>query len=340
MESLAFHDRRFNSIQALRGITALLIVLEHVRFLSCGAFGVDVFFCISGFMIMFSTHKGAEHFLVKRLVRILPLYYLMTLATFLALLLFPGLFAVTSADLSFLVKSLLFLPFDIGGGVVQPLVRIGWTVNCEIFFYLIFLIALHISHRLRGLISSVLLSAFVLAAWLLPSESVFLSFYGNPVMLDFILGILCYHAADRLYGLYSSGRLPGLCFPLALFSGCLVFFGLLFTRPFVNYSGFRRPLVWGLPAAVLVLSCFVLEFYRKPPLALVRLGDASFSLYLLHYYPVMLLDRAVFDFGSYTSLRSLVGVALAVGISVTLALISHALVEKRFSGWLRRRLHL
>lgn len=339
MESLAFHDRRFNSIQALRGITALLIVLEHVRFLSCGAFGVDVFFCISGFMIMLSTHKSTEHFLAKRLLRILPLYYLMTLITFLALLLFPDLFAVTSADLSFLIKSLLFLPFDIGDGVIQPLVRIGWTVNCEIFFYLIFMVALHISHRLRGIISSLLLSAFVLLAQLLPSESAFLSFYGSPVMLDFILGILCYYAAAGLHGLYSSARLPRLCFPLSLIISCCVFFGLLFTRPFVNYSGFRRPLVWGLPAAVLVLTCFVLEFYRKPPQALVRLGDVSFSLYLLHYYPVMFLDRAVFDFGSCTP-RSLAGVALAVGISVALALISHALVERRFSGWLRQRLHL
>ncbi len=340
MESLAFCDRRFNSIQALRGITALLIVLEHVRFLSCGAFGVDVFFCISGFMIMFSTQKSAKHFLVKRLLRIVPLYYLVTLFTFLALLLFPGLFAVTSADLGFLIKSLLFIPFDIGDGVIQPLVRIGWTINCEIFFYLIFWLALRISHRLRGLISSVLLLAFVLVAGLLPSDSVFLSFYGNPVMLDFILGILCYYAAAGLHRLHLSGRLHTLpCFPLSLTVGCCIFFGLLFTRPFVNYSGFRRPLVWGIPAAVLVLACFISEFYRKPPQLLVRLGDVSFSLYLLHYYPVMFLDRTVFDFSSCTP-RSLAGVALAVAISVTLALISHALVEKRFSGWLRRRLHL
>ena len=63
-----FHQMHFDSIQALRGITALFIVLEHVRFLNCGAFGVDIFFCISGFMIMFSTHKDTAYFLRKRLI--------------------------------------------------------------------------------------------------------------------------------------------------------------------------------------------------------------------------------------------------------------------------------
>ena len=53
-----FHRQHFDSIQALRGITALFIILEHIRFLNCGAFGVDIFFCISGFMIMFSDRKS------------------------------------------------------------------------------------------------------------------------------------------------------------------------------------------------------------------------------------------------------------------------------------------
>ena len=54
-----FHTKHFNSIQALRGFTALFVALEHVRFLSCGAFGVDIFFIISGFMAMFATHESA-----------------------------------------------------------------------------------------------------------------------------------------------------------------------------------------------------------------------------------------------------------------------------------------
>ena len=45
-----FHTGKFNSIQVLRGFTALIVALEHIRYLNCGAFGVDIFFIISGFM--------------------------------------------------------------------------------------------------------------------------------------------------------------------------------------------------------------------------------------------------------------------------------------------------
>lgn len=345
-----FHKLHFDSIQALRGITALFILLEHIRFLNCGAFGVDIFFCISGFMIMFSTHKDSGFFLRKRLIRILPLYYLMTVGTFLLLLLFPGMFEQTKADPVFLVKSLLFLPFDIGGGALQPLMRIGWTVNCEIFFYFLFFIGLRLSHRFRGLICAVLLLAFTAAARLLPSPPAFLAFYGNPVMLEFLYGMAAYYGARGLYALYLQNRLPGfrkhvpgqrlphMGFFLSLTALLLCFAGLIATKPTINILGFRRIFVWGLPAFLIVMCSFLLGLgMRKIPPFLIRLGDASFSLYLVHYYPVMFLDRAVFDFSVCTPF-SLSGTAAAVCISLVLAFASRELIEKRFSGWLRSRL--
>lgn len=331
-----FHQMHFDSIQALRGITALFIVLEHIRFLNCGAFGVDIFFCISGFMIMFSTHRDTAYFLRKRLIRILPLYYLMTTGTFLLLALFPGMFEQTRANPVFLLKSLLFIPFDIGGGVLQPLMRIGWTVNCEIFFYLLFLAAMRISHRYRGLLCGLFLSGIVTAATLLPSPPAVLAFYGNPVMLEFLFGMAAYYMAWGIYRLYQAGRLPG----IGLLPCCAVillcFAGLLITKPTVNILGFRRPFLWGLPALSIVICSFLLGLYvKKIPSPLVRLGDISFSLYLIHYYPVMLLDRAVFDFSVFTP-YTLFGTAAAIALSVSLAIIIWAIIEKRFSGWLRR----
>jgi len=332
-----FHDRHFNSIQALRGITALFIVLEHVRFLNCGAFGVDIFFCISGFMIMLSTHKSTRFFLTRRLIRILPLYYLMTLFTFFLLLFFPDIFAESRANTEFLIKSLLFIPFDIGGGAIQPLVRIGWTINCELFFYLVFWAAMRLSHKFRGLICSVLLVALVLLVQLSQTDSVFLSFYGNPVMLEFILGILCYYGAMGIYRLHLARRLPKSGLTLSVLTIFGIYLGFLITKPTINTLGFRRPLVWGLPSALLVLAFFLLECYTVIPVVLARLGDISFSLYLLHYYPITFLDRKIFDFGSCTPL-SLAGVAVGIGISTVLALISHELIEIRFTGWLRKKL--
>jgi len=332
-----FHRQRFNGIQVLRGIAALFIVSEHIRFLNCGAFGVDVFFCISGFMVMFTTHKSPEYFLPKRLIRILPLYYFMTVGTFLLLLLFPGMFAQTTADPIFLVKSLLFIPFDIGGGILQPLMRIGWTVNCDIFFYLLFFLAMHFSHKLRGLLCSVMVCAVVALAALLPVDFDPLTFYGNPVMLDFVLGILCYYAAWGLYSLKEKNRLPSLCVPFSILCIALLFLWLPASKHTINVLGFRRPLAWGIPGLLLVLGFFLLGLYIKMPSPLVKLGDISFSLYLVHYYPVMLADRMLFDF-SFFNTRALLGAAISTAACIILACICYQLVEKELTGWLRRRL--
>ena len=226
-----FHELHFDSIQALRGLAALFVVFQHVRFLNFGAFGVDIFFCISGFMIMFTTEKSTKYFFRKRLVRILPLYYLMTLGTYLLLLLFPSMFQQTRHDFSYLVKSLLFIPFDIGSGAIQPLVRIGWTINCEMLFYLLFFIAFHISMKYRGLICSAFLVILVgmvqifapaISSWQSPIGNVlspFLIFYGDPVMLEFLFGILAYYL---LRYLYRKPRIRGM-YPGNLLSACLLY---------------------------------------------------------------------------------------------------------------------
>ena len=326
-----FHKVHFDSIQALRGIAALFVVLEHIRFINRGAFGVDVFFCISGFMMMLSTHNHSRHFLAKRLIRILPLYYIMTIFTFVLLALFPEMFRQTKAEPVFLLKSLLFIPFDIGEGAIQPLMRVGWTVNCEIMFYLLFFAALKINHKYRGLICSIFLLLLMGTAQLLPQVSVPLSFYGNPVMAEFIFGIAVYYGARKIYELHQSFGLPRftVCISLLCIAGCTC--ALLLLKPAINVLSFSRPLKWGLPAAVIVMAVFVLGLRaRKIPTPLVTLGNASFSLYLMHYYPVMFLDRMLFDFSCLTP-YSFLGMAAAIAVSAGLALISREFLEKRVS---------
>ena len=330
-----FHANHFDSIQTLRGIAAIFVILEHIRFLNCGAFGVDIFFCISGFMIMFTTHSGTGNFLCKRLIRILPLYYLMTTGTFLLLLLFPGMFEQTKADPVFLLKSLFFIPFDIGGGILQPLMRIGWTVNCEMFFYLVFFVSFHISHRFRGLICSGLLGLVVLLRHLLPLSPAPLTFYGDPVMLEFCLGILCYSVSGAVYRLYRTGRLPVLLLPVSALGAFGLFLVLLITKSHINILGFGRLILWGIPGFFIVLCFFIIGLFLKMPKWSVRLGDMSFSVYLIHYYPVMFLDRMVFDF-SACSPFSIPEVFITVMLCLFCAYVSWYLIEKRFTGWLRK----
>ena len=346
-----FYKMRFDGIQTLRGIAAVMVVMEHIRFLACGAFGVDIFFCISGFMIMFTTHNSTKYFFRKRLLRIVPFYYLMTLGTFGLLLLFPSMFEQTKATLPALIKSLLFIPFDMGGGVLQPLLRIGWTVNCEMFFYLLFWIAFHISHKYRGIICSVFLFACVALGtfvsgghtWTGESSTVSprlapLYFYGNPVMLEFALGILCYYIAKGIYTflLKHPARSPKLRGTTLLLCALLLLLCLIHSTSNINILGYRRVLYWGLPAMLLVLCFFTIGLFLKMPSLSIRLGDISFSLYLIHYYPIMILDRKVFDFSTLRS-QSVIGAVIGTALVILLAYISWYLIEKKFTGWLRKK---
>ncbi len=352
-----FHNMRFQSIQTLRGLAAIMVVLEHIRFLVCGAFGVDIFFCISGFMIMYTTHSSTKEFFRKRILRILPFYYLMTLGTFLLLMLFPSMFEQTRASLPQLVKSLLFIPFDMGHGVIQPLMRIGWTVNCEMFFYLLFGIAFRISHRYRGLICCALLllctglGALISGGntWMggsLVGENAAVSslvapvfFYGNPVMLEFGLGILSYYIVLSLYGrtkdkgflFHKKTGIPSLIVSLMLFAG------LIYSTSHVSVSGYRRLLIWGVPAMIIFIGFLVAGFSLTMPAFSVRLGDISFSLYLIHYYPIMFLDRKIFDF-SAPSARSVTGTVIGVLLVILLAYAAWYVIEKKLTGWLRTKL--
>ena len=342
-----FHDLHFDSIQALRGLAAIFVVFQHVRFLNFGAFGVDIFFCISGFMIMFTTEKSTKYFFRKRLIRILPLYYLMTVGTYFMLLLFPSMFQQTRHDPSYLVKSLLFLPFDIGSGAIQPLVRIGWTINCEMLFYLLFFVAFHLSRKYRGLICSTLLAVLVgavqifapaISSWQSPIGSVlspFLIFYGDPVMLEFVFGILAYYLLRRLYRRYTLHPLSKTISLASVLCIPVIFCLLAYFTPRINVIGFRRLPQWGLPAFLLLVLAFLAGLNLSMPRFLVQLGNISYSLYLVHYYPVMLLDRAVFDF-STLSAPSVIGLVVSVVLSVALAYLCWLLVERKFTGWLRK----
>ena len=87
---------------------------------------------------------------------------------------------------------------------------------------------------------------------------------------------------------------------------------------------------------MLVLA-FLAGLKLSLPRFFILMGNISYSLYLVHYYPVMLLDRAVFDF-STLSVMSVIGVILSVALSIGLAYLSWIVVEQKFSGWLRKKL--
>src|SRR5690606_35803405 len=127
----------------------------------------------------------------KRVIRVVPLYWLGTLGVFVVALLLPNLLDNTTADVPGLVKSLLFIPYQ-KGEYVQPLLYLGWTLNFEMFFYALFAISMAISHRYRLLICSGLLLTLVSLGHLATFDTLLAKFYTQQILAEFVLGMGCY----------------------------------------------------------------------------------------------------------------------------------------------------
>jgi exopolysaccharide production protein ExoZ len=152
----------FLTIQAPRAVAALLVVLLHAFETwgervdpaapgvswDNGAAGVDIFFVISGFVMVISSQRLVDRpgawltFLRHRVVRIVPLYWLLTTVKILAVVLLGGVVLRTGLDFNFVAASYLFLPVIDTAGHFRPVLPVGWTLTYEFLFYLFFAAAL------------------------------------------------------------------------------------------------------------------------------------------------------------------------------------------------------
>lgn len=187
-------------IQYLRGVAALMVVWHHAAGMvpwmadlfrpRWGALGVDVFFVLSGFIMVVATHRRPVTpwtFMRQRIVRVVPLYWLLTLVLVAAALALPGQFRSVVVDPAHVLKSLLFIPHDAPGapGELAPVLVPGWTLNYEMFFYACFALTLG---RLRWLV--VLFAGLATIGWLLQPATAAARFYTSALLLEFVAGAL------------------------------------------------------------------------------------------------------------------------------------------------------
>lgn len=285
------------SIQYLRAAAALMVVFfhadgmaqEYFNFtgLSFGAAGVDIFFVISGFIMWITTASQRitpVSFAVNRIIRIVPLYWAMTLLLYGGWLIFRD--PATLPSLGNLMRSLLFIPFvSPRTGEIQPLLIAGWTLNFEMFFYAVFACGLLIARRHRALVVCTILAALVAAPlFVSPTGPVALT-YTSPLLIEFMVGCL-------LGGMYERGALPrpGVAMFL-LIIGC----GLLLTSGMLSAANITaaRFFHWGLPAFLIVTGALALESKLKQWRLPMLLGDASYSIYLTHGVVLSAVKSAV-----------------------------------------------
>ena len=333
-----FYKRKIEWFQVLRALAALFIVFEHVRFLQCGLFGVDIFFVLSGFMAVYSSELKDNHFLLKRIIRIVPLYWIVTLATALAILVLPGMFKESVVSESRLLYSLLFIPFDMNTGeaisqiteasVLQPLVRVGWTLNMEMLFYVLFYIALKINKRLRALITSAFIVLLIIIGRFVANP--IMNVWASPLMLEFCLGMaLCY-----LCAFLSKKKVSGAISQLSalLILPILIVTGLYYKQ---NRNDFSIHWLFALVSVAVILLAFIAEKNIKAQKEIVSVGNLSFSLYFVHYYIILALDRFLFDFGS-ASVKAFVGLFIGVLLSILLSKLTNEVIEKRLGLFLNK----
>ena len=305
------------SIQHLRAVAALFVLLYHVlihwlpQYHTHYAFlsgGVDIFFVISGF-VMWGVTAGREGgswaFFSKRLKRIVPLYWILTTVMLAIMLARPSALLHSRFDVVHVVTSYLFIPWRHPvKGVFEPLLAPGWTLNLEMMFYVIFALILFAPMRFRLPAVMGALVGLVVLGFIPHAGTSQFDFYTDPIILEFAMGV-CLGAAVT-----AQRRAPAPIAAAAVIAGCGLFIATALTGPFCD-----RALMWGIPAALLVSGCVFLERETGPWLARLPLllGDASYSIYLVH----MATASAAFQaFGKLHALHNPAGVAAAMIVTV------------------------
>jgi exopolysaccharide production protein ExoZ len=317
------------SIQYLRAFAALAVLLFHacqwadVDF-DIGAGGVDIFFVISGFLMWRITRDPAvtpTAFLRSRITRVVPLYWIATLALALLALAAPGLIRQLKPTAPHLVLSLLFVPHLDPDGVPFPFLPTGWTLNYEAILYLIFSAALT-APRARQLVL-VLGALSVITLTGLFVRPLF-PLFANPMMLEFAAGVTLARFAEH-------GRWPSAGMGWSLVGLGLVVFAML--RVLGIHSDIGRWVLWGAPAVLIVAGALAVEASGGLPHSamLRRLGDASYSIYLCHWPIVAVAAKLTGGHQPWLFVPAATLAALLAGLAV------HVWVEAPLIRLLRRR---
>lgn len=296
---------------------------------------MDLFFVISGFIMVYTTRNrtvSALSFMTSRIARIVPFYWLTTFLVFGIAVIAPALLHSTSTDLIQLGKSLLFIPFQKSSGVFQPVLFLGWTLNFEMFFYSLFAVGLFIPGRVFGITAVAgLIVALVVAGWRFRPSGDLAVFYTDPILVEFSAGMMLGLYHDRLPAVDGVARV-GILLMCAVSLAANVILPLTF--PEVS-----RVLTQGAPALVLVLGAVHLHRCgcSSTNRWLILLGDASYSIYLIHPFIVQAAQKTGRSLGDSPSLTAVV-VVLVLTLVAAAGVVTHKWIEQPLTRVTKRLL--
>jgi len=319
------------SIQLLRAVAAVMVVVFHVLnkaqntgvivthpFMS-GAAGVDLFFMISGFIMVYITHNkkvSIKDFLLKRVVRIIPLYWIMTTVAAIVFLLFPSMIN-SQNGVTTILNSYTLIPVK-----ENILLTVAWTLRYEVLFYLIFSISLLLGSA-RYIACGITITTLSLLSLTSP-QNFYMSFVTNPIIIEFVIGMLIYFAVASLNSNY----------------GFLIIIGgvsLLFQNQTEHSEGIRV-FFYAIPMLMVFLGMISLEgklsaSKNKLIKFTAYLGDASYSIYLSHLFTI----GATYFIGNKATpnINQFIFIPVSIALSIFLGLLCYEIVEKPITKYIK-----
>lgn len=331
------------SIHVLRGLAALAVVLAHTQYRFFGGISsqfqaVSIFFVISGFIVAFITENGTAGFLLRRAVRILPVYWCVTVVAlvwyslgqfdWVSVIVSDPLQALrqvrallgTSGIAEKLARSAFLMPYQDGhSNVYTVFLNVGWTLCIEGLYYLLF-------------------AAFAVAGRVFAMWAVSLFFIGCNLFRMFVggVGIISFYGQiDSLYipmgfavyWLWKRYRDVGIDTARVKLAAWIAGIALVV----VNAGNWQTStLAMVLPPmtvfAALMLHSSGVRFTAYP---FIFLGNISYSLYLVHMVVITTFERYA-PLYKFLSPQSFFGMLLVVSTSCVAAWSLHVAIEKPF----------
>ena len=333
--SLPVKTPKLYSLQAYRGIAALLVLFYHASHLSrikihavflgdvfaFGYSGVDFFFVLSGFIIMQMHHQDLGQpvrwraYAIKRLIRVFPIYWLVMLFIIPVYFVNPNFGEGYERDIGVIMRSLFLIPQH-----HFPVLGVSWTLCHEVWFYLLFLLAIFTPRRLTQWGAVVIITAsfvfWILSLTIARERSDIAYSYGfalSSYNLEFALGCLASYLLRHHRLRYSNWF---------LIAGLVLFVTAInFDAPLHKHLGnTHRILSYGLPSFLIIVGSVALELENRltVPWLMTYLGNASYSIYLIHYPLLSLASKLVLKLHIVSLLGPLPSVILMI-VTVTVA---------------------
>jgi peptidoglycan/LPS O-acetylase OafA/YrhL len=242
--------------------------------------------------------------MIKRIIRLVPLYFTATFSVILVAVLFPDLVHGTRISLEKIVKSLFFIPYKDELKENLPILGQGWTLRFEMFFYLIMALCIIFikNKKYPGAVCAFALILFLSVLNIIKPESFILEYYREGLFPEFIVGLLLYEIysyLNRKTGIFElKNSRPAAAIMVSAGISVISLAFLAGSDIMGLYVSVNRNLRYGIPSLVTVTALLYIEKYINGQNRCIRfmvlLGEASYAMYLFHYHIIAFLTQINF----------------------------------------------